>query len=348
MAYPQSETFKKQVRRFHRWGIAALVIVYLVILAGGIVRMTGSGMGCPDWPKCFGRLVPPTSESQLPAGWQETYKTSCEEEKVFNAANTWTEYINRLIGAIAGLVVLGLTVVSLPFLKVKGQRWRTLLAGFTLFAILFQAWLGKLVVDSCLTENMITIHMFVAMLIMCLLIFAIYTSSKPFLVPLNGQRSNLKWVAFATMLLLVSQVLLGTQVREAIDEIARNMGQEGRSSWVDAAGSIFIIHRTFSWVVAFAVLFLSWMVIRHARKDTVTKRMAQLGILLVLLEFALGVALAEFGMPRIAQPLHLLFGSMLISTTFWLFLAYHIEVDPDAAQISSSPESDDKVELANG
>ena len=323
-------------------------MVYLVILAGGVVRMTGSGMGCPDWPKCFGKLVPPTTEAQLPAGWQETYKTACDEPQVFNAANTWTEYINRLIGALAGVIILALAIVSLPFLKIKGQSWRTWLSVFAVLAIGFQAWLGKLVVDSCLTENMITIHMFVAILIVCVLIFIIYTSSTPYLVPTNGRRSQLKWVAFLTMLFVVTQVLLGSQVRETIDAIAKNMGQDARGSWLSHAGTIFLIHRTFSWVVALSVLTLSWFVLKHARRDRVTKRTAQLGIVLVISEFAVGVSLDKLGMPAIAQPAHLLLGSMLVSTTFWQFLAYHIEVDPDAAAISSSPEDPNNVELAKG
>src|SRR5690606_9609003 len=122
-------------RRFLRINKITIVSIFLVILAGGVLRRTGSGMGRLDCPKCFDRLVQPTDVSQLPPGYEQKYiagrqaknerfanmldrfgnkeladrirhDESILQHEEFNAAKTWTEYVNRLVGAITGVLVL--------------------------------------------------------------------------------------------------------------------------------------------------------------------------------------------------------------------------------------------------
>jgi hypothetical protein len=95
-----SDFFQARLRRLVRWNQATLVVVLLLILAGGIVRSSGSGMGCPDWPLCFGQVIPPLVESDLPANYQEIYAERGYADTRFNALKTWTEYLNRLLGAV--------------------------------------------------------------------------------------------------------------------------------------------------------------------------------------------------------------------------------------------------------
>tara|TARA_B100001057_G_scaffold459806_1_gene510301 strand:+ start:1310 stop:1909 length:600 start_codon:yes stop_codon:yes gene_type:complete len=185
--------------------ITSFILVLLVIFAGSMVRMTGSGMGCPDWPKCFGYLIPPTTEKDvfwksnfnykkgvmilknekfysakndflssnefISLNWLEYTKHSYNE---FSVMNTWFEFINRLIGAIAGLSTLIMFIFSLNFLKNKPGI--TIMSFIVLLSMLFQAWLGKLVVDSNLSPYKITVHMLMAIVILSLIIF-IYKKS---------------------------------------------------------------------------------------------------------------------------------------------------------------------------
>ncbi len=114
-----SEFYQARLHRLVRWNQWTLVVVLLLILAGGIVRSSGSGMGCPDWPLCFGQVIPPLVESDLPSNYQEIYAERGYADTRFNALKTWTEYLNRLLGALTGLMVLVQAVLA--FLLVRSR-----------------------------------------------------------------------------------------------------------------------------------------------------------------------------------------------------------------------------------
>jgi len=193
------------INNFKTTIITSFLLVLLVIFAGSMVRMTGSGMGCPDWPKCFGYLIPPTTEKDvfwksnfnykkgvmilrnekfysakidflssnefMSSNWLEYTKHDYNE---FSVMNTWFEFINRFIGAIAGLSTVIMFLFSFNFLKTKPVV--TIMSFIVLLSMLFQAWLGKLVVDSNLSPYKITVHMLMAIVILSLIIF-IYKKS---------------------------------------------------------------------------------------------------------------------------------------------------------------------------
>ena len=193
------------IKNFKTTIITSFILVLLVIFAGSMVRMTGSGMGCPDWPKCFGYLIPPTTEKDvfwksnfnykkgvmilrnekfysakidflssnefMSSNWLEYTKHDYNE---FSVMNTWFEFINRFIGAIAGLSTLIMFLFSFNFLKTKPGV--TIMSFIVVLSMLFQAWLGKLVVDSNLSPYKITVHMLMAIVILSLIIF-IYKKS---------------------------------------------------------------------------------------------------------------------------------------------------------------------------
>ena len=188
------------VRRFRRFGLLTVASVYLLILVGGIVRSTGSGMGCPDWPKCFGTWIPPTQASQLPANYKEIYtaqrvaknqKLALKLQKLgfaqvagsifahpaqyietdFNPVKTWIEYLNRLLGALIGVFVFATVILALPYWRRDRPVFWLALASFLLTGV--QGYLGSLVVSTNLLPVMVTVHMGLALVIVALLLYAV-------------------------------------------------------------------------------------------------------------------------------------------------------------------------------
>ena len=333
------------MNNLYRKTIISIVIVYLVILAGGIVRMTGSGMGCPDWPKCFGFLIPPTERSQLEwksnseynknqiviindklfyandkfkskskfemSNWSEYTK---HDYSKFNVYHTWIEYINRLIGAIAGLSVLILFVNSLKFFKTK--KIITGLSFLALIAIIFQAWLGKMVVDSNLTANTITVHMLMAIILLFIL-FSILAISNPSKKRVKISR-NISILVLISIVLLLIQIITGTEVRKFIDIKMELLNYTEKERWIENISSSFSFHRSFSW----AIIIVNSLIYFYARKSGLKLKIIHIVNTLIFFQISSGIIMYYFHFPFSSQPIHLLISTMIISIQFYFLLLY--------------------------
>ena len=278
------------------------IMVMLVIIAGAVVRMTQSGMGCPDWPKCFGMWVPPTNASQLPPDF-EKYLKAQDIDHTFNVYHTWIEYINRLLGALLGVFIIGHFVFS--FRKFwKNNRVIVLLSFLLLVAVGVQGWLGKQVVDANLAVVKITIHMIVALLIAAIPLIIISKLSTQEKI----RDTPLSIIATLMIVIILAQIILGTQVREQIDEISKSLNYSQRELWIERLDNIFIIHRSFSWLV----LLGSILLFIRSKKYSFLKKNLMFVMSCVLITIALGLIMAYLNMPALAQPLHLLLASLLL------------------------------------
>ncbi|MBT8186517.1 MAG: COX15/CtaA family protein [Croceitalea sp.] len=328
--------------------LLALILVYLVIVAGAVVRMTGSGMGCPDWPKCFGYYIPPTDVETLqwapnkafdkgqviivdetlqiavkdfstsaeykPTNWEPYTK---HDYAVFNVWHTWIEYINRLLGAQAGLATLALAIGSIWYWS-KNKKI-TILAWLVVFGMAFQAWLGATVVYSVLEPLKITLHMLMALLIVAMLLFLIHNLSKTNMAA-NAPKSSIHYLIILSLILTFIQIILGTQVRQFVDEQIDQIGY-AKNLWLQDPTIHFYIHRSLSIAVLALNGYLFWSI---AKMKLPLRKINWVG-LLILMEIATGIAMYYLDFPFASQPLHLVLASILFGVQFYLVLeALHL------------------------
>lgn len=308
----------KNIRRFLLIAQITLIFVYLVIIAGSVVRATGSGMGCPDWPKCFGKWVPPTDVSELPVNYKELYAGEHHAVAEFNALNTWTEYLNRLAGALLGILIFLQFLFSIRLRKEdKGLFWYSLLE---LLLIGFQGWLGAKVVSSNLAPVKITIHMIVALIILSIAILIIYRTKK---LIKTGERTPidpvLKRISIAIFIGTILQILLGTQVREEVDVLLKNFDAVYRNEIISNLGASFKIHRVFAIVIVLLNGYLIFKIREMENSPGWWKIGSWLGIM-VLTALITGVTLSAFALPAPAQPLHLLLACIIYGLQWMLIL----------------------------
>jgi cytochrome c oxidase assembly protein subunit 15 len=254
----------------------------------------------------------------------------------FNASKTWIEYINRLLGAIIGVLIFMVVVYSIPFLKKDKAIFYLSLLTFILVG--FEAWLGKVVVNTNLSPMMITIHMSGSLVILALLIYVISRSQTSHIsFPIANKRSVELFIWFLIALTFI-QIVGGTQVREQIDEVSSAMDYQQRETWISQLGNFFVFHRIFSFVVLAANSYFLYLITRGSSNTNILVKSTKYCVALLFFEFFSGVAMAALDIPAFIQPIHLLCASLIFGLQFFMLVVLYFNANV-RSEISVKMES---------
>ena len=272
-----------------------LATCFALILAGAIVRASGSGLGCPDWPRCFGKWVPPLQVSELPTNYQEVFAIKGKTIAPFSAAKTWTEYLNRLLG-----MVVGLQVFALMLLGFKRERSIARLSVGLFLLVGLQGLLGSLVVSSHLASNLVTLHMLLAMVVLFILLeLCLKVRHLVGCSPHRSFRQSYGWLLIAALV----QLALGTQSREQIDRYLHETHPLARAEWYDSLTGIFTAHRLWAYLLAFVLI---WHLYRHHKlllENPHLRWVSALSALVLILQMLSGIAFKHLDFPSLESAL---------------------------------------------
>ncbi len=298
------------MRVIKNWAIATFILCFLVVIAGGVVRTTQSGMGCPDWPRCFGKWIPPTNASELPPDF-EKYLRKQDIDHSFNALHTWIEYFNRLFG-----VLLGMFAIIQMFLLYKKRRsfytaWK--LSLWFLIIVVLTGLFGAVVVKLNLAHLSISVHLlFAVLLIQVQLALLLSTADKLSVLVIDDK---IKKTLVAFLVILFIQSVLGTMVRMYVDDVSKTLHYEQRETWLANTPVAFLIHRSFSWIVLVGALWLAWA----GRISIINNKLFVLAGI-ILLSMITGITLFYADVPAAAQPIHLLLATLAITQSVSILL----------------------------
>lgn len=305
--------------RFQKWALATTIATYLLIMVGGLVRASDAGLGCPEWPTCFGKLYPPFSQEEL---MQRDIPADFDIAN-YHITLGWIEWVNRLTGAVIGLLMIGTLVVAYRNHRQNKHIFYPVVLAF--ITVLFNGWLGgEGVVESGLKPAIITAHMLLALVQVSLLLYATFAAFFPAegypTGELPPQRKTLARGAIIVLLLALVQVGMGADVRGQLEVVEDENPQMERGDFIHEVSFVYEIHRSFSWAILIGVGWLLWYTHKHLHDLAYLRYMTQICGLLVLAQIAAGIGLAYVNLPPPLQVAHLWIASLLIGGITLVYL----------------------------
>ena len=298
-----------KLRLFYNSAVIATILSYLLIFIGGLVRVSGSGMGCPDWPKCFGRWIPPTNIDQIPSHIDPTS---------FNIVLAWIEYGNRSLGVIVGLSIIILNIIAIYYFR---KELKLLLSAIlSLILVGANGGLGALVVSSVLNPFLVSLHMILALILVSVLSYACIESYKMIhpekFKDIRVNRMLLNSLIIFWVLIFI-EILLGTGIRTNLELVSIENPLLSKGELLNALDSYKYLHS----VLGFSLLFLSIYIYLKLRvyKLYIIRFLGVFTLGMIIVQIFLGEMMIFFELPQLTRLFHTWGSSWLVGIIIILY-----------------------------
>ncbi len=307
--------FSKEQNKYKKLIAVTLFLTFDLIIFGAFTRLTDSGLGCPDWPGCYGEANPFQAHSEIKAA------ESLLPTGPVTVAKAWIEMIHRYLAMSVGFLIM--LQMGIAWWQRKTRPFSPWLATSLFVLVGIQGAFGKWTVTMKLQPIIVTIHLILALIILSMLAWAWQRESSR--SETNYSRPLYQLLPIAFIILLV-QVALGGWVSTNYAALAchdyplcngelvpqldfehayvlwRELGRTGSGDFLPFSALITIhwVHRSFAWIV-FAVLgYVAFLGRKHAN----TKTLSNAVLAVLLMQLITGVATIYFSWPLAIAVLH--------------------------------------------
>jgi heme o synthase len=277
--------------RFQKLAAATVITTLLLVTVGVIVRATDSGLGCPDWPFCYGQLLPPLGDPKA-----------------------WIEWIHRGIAAIIGFEILGLLVLAI--VDHRDRRSLVVASAAAVVLVGFQAWLGRETVRLGNSGESVTAHLAAAMILLGLLVFILVRAGYPARLPSRGGSQRFTLLATFAAASTFALLLFGSNVTAGGITSSLVFGD-----WPLMGGTFFpplteltsahVLHRWIAVVVGVVVVATAVVAWRTQRAHPMLMRLAVAAGILYPVQALVGGLQVLTKLAPWTQTLHLAFGAAI-------------------------------------
>ena len=285
---------------YRRIALAAVVLLAIIVVTGASVRLTGSGLGCPDWPNCSpGRLTPESASD----------------------SHAMIEFVNRTVTGLVSLVVIVAVLGSL--VRTPRSRRLVILSLGLVAGVIVQIILGKLVVEELLSPTFVMAHFLVSMVLLANAVLLYYYASQPPTDPVVSVSPGVHWMSRLLVLSGAVVLVTGTVVTGAGPHSGDVPGISQRATRLDiAVRDAARIHGTSAMILLALTLVTAWLVWRTRAPQRVQHRLSILLVVLVA-QGAIGYAQYFSGIPPLLVALHVAGATSVWIAVMWFALGVY-------------------------